>query len=114
MKLKKADERCHPRSSGACWEAPGCPLWRALPPGQKRSPPKTRLSRAGTDIERPSGPAGGLPPGPDGHEAAGAGLERNIEMGLLVDSPALAQQILGHWQALIQGGYIHLAHSPDD
>ena len=31
-----------------------------------------------------------------------------------VDSPPLAQQILGHWQALIQGAYIQLAHSPDD
>ena len=34
------------------------------------------------------------------------GLARNIEMGVLVDSPELAKQILAHWRALIQGGSI--------
>ena len=52
--------------------APG-PFWGALPLGHKFSPPKIRLIRTATDMERLSAPAVGLPPGPDGHEAAGAG-----------------------------------------
>ena len=64
-KLKRARKRWHPRRSPARWEAPGGPLWGALAAGHRRSPPKTRLIRAGTDNERPSRPAIGLPFGPD-------------------------------------------------
>ena len=39
------------------------------------------------------------------------GMSRNIEMGVLIDSPALAEQILAHWQALIQAGIIQPAPS---
>ena len=34
------------------------------------------------------------------------GLARNIEMGVIIDSPELARQILAHWRAWIQGAMI--------
>ena len=63
---KKAHERLKPGCSAACWEVPAGTLWGAVAIGQRLRPPKTKLIWARTNIEPPSGPAVGLPPGPDG------------------------------------------------
>ncbi|HEY8430054.1 MAG TPA: DISARM system phospholipase D-like protein DrmC [Sandaracinaceae bacterium] len=34
------------------------------------------------------------------------GQSRNIELGVLIEDPAFAEQIAAHWQALVQDGYL--------
>ena len=65
-KLKMAHERRHPRCSPACWVPPGARSGEHCRLARCGEAPNGRLIQAGTNIERPSGPAVRLPPGPDG------------------------------------------------
>ena len=65
-KPKMAHERRHPKCSPACWVTPGARSGEHCRLARSGEAPNGRLIQAGTDIERPSGPAVRLPPGPDG------------------------------------------------